>query len=41
MQLMYLKIHALLIGKGVSSDSPKGSPSLKMLKISGLEEIGQ
>lgn len=41
MQLMDLKIHALLTGKGVSSDSPMGSPPLKMLKVSGLEELGQ
>lgn len=41
MQLMDLKIHAILTEKRVSSDFPKGSPPLKMLKISGLEELGQ
>lgn len=32
MPLMGLKIHALLTGKGVSSDTLKGSSPLEMLK---------
>lgn len=40
MQLMDLRIHVHLSEKGVSSDSPKGASSVKMLKIIALEETG-
>lgn len=40
MQLMNLRIHVHLSGKGVSSDSPKGALPLKTLKIIAFEEMG-